>query len=174
MNGVLAATEQDYTEVVEADESHAEAFAVVLSHDEAARLVERILEARERVARRKADAVAWVEEAVKQAERLELWALPQLEKYYDASPPRKGRTLRTKGGELFKRAAWGGVRVVDKDALIAWAQSEGVKSVLSVREVVSVDSGAVKAYVAESGEMPPGVEVVEARDVFGVRVASDV
>lgn len=170
MNGVIAATEQDYTEAVDAHESHAEAFAVVLTEDEAARLVERLTEARKRVEARKASAQAWVEEAVKRAESLEAWALPQLEKFFDANAPRKGKTLRLPTGALSKRTVPGGVRVVDKGALIEWAQIEGVKSVLSVKEVVSVDSAAVVAYVEGSGgELPPGVEMVAAREAFDVK-----
>lgn len=157
------------TTVLEAAESHGEAFAVVLTEDEAARLIERILEAHKRVAARKAEAEAWVSEAVKRAESLEAWALPQLEKFYDAHPPRKGRTLTTKGGKLARRTVPGGPRVVDRGAVVEWAQREGVKSVLICEEVYKVDAGAVREYIEGSGEVPPGVVIVPDSETFSVK-----
>lgn len=150
-------------------ESPADGFAVVLTEDEAARLVERILEARKRVEARRAEAEAWVAEAVKRAESLEAWALPQLEKFYDANPPRKGRTLATKGGKLSRRTVPGGARVVDRSAVVDWAQREGVKSVLICEEVYKVDSGAVREYIEGSGEVPPGVVIVPDSETFSVK-----
>lgn len=143
----------------------------ITDEGKAAWAVDKVLAARERLARIKAACQAMIAEAEREAEDTEALFKPQLEAWARANPPRKGKTIKLMTGALAFRIVPGGPRVTDADAVIAWARAEGVESALRVKEVVSVDAAGLRAYVEASGDLPPGVDLVEAREAFDVKGA---
>lgn len=129
--------------------------------------VDKILIARERIERVKAQFQAALNEAEQEARDAEAFFLPLLEEWYNANPPRKGKTIKLPHGNLSKRTVPGGPRVLDPDAVLAWAKEYGIPGIVKVSE--SVSKTAVAEYVKATGDMPAGVEVVESRETFDVR-----
>lgn len=152
---------------VTTDQTDTEAPAFTV-HDEAsaAWAADRVLSARERVARIKAACQAMIAEAEREATEAAAFFLPMLEAWARANPPRRGKAIHLTTGSLAFRTVPGGPRVVDEAAALEWARAEYTDA---VRVVESLDRNAIKAYVAEAGELPPGVEVVEAREAFDVK-----
>lgn len=94
-------------------------------------------------------------------DELRAWAGAQLE-------GKKARTLKLPHGDLCFRKVPGRIAVDAKSPeLIAWAQ-EHMPRALEERVVrsIHVNTDAVKAHVEATGEIPEGVEVVEARETF--------
>jgi phage host-nuclease inhibitor protein Gam len=157
MSDTTASTDSTETET-------APAFVV---HDEwsAAWAADKILTARERLARIKASCQAMIEAASRDAEEAESLFLPQLEAWAMANPPRKGKTIRLPTGNLAFRTVPGGPRVVDEAAALDWAKAELASAVIVTERV---DKSAIKDYIKVSREVPPGVEIVEPRESFTV------
>ena len=128
--------------------------------------VDKIMIARARVERVKAQFQAAVNEAELEARDAEAFFLPLLEEWYDANPPRKGKTIKLPHGNLSKRTVPGGPRVTDPDAVLAWAKEHGIPGLIRVREEIS--KTAVKEYVESTGDLPDGVERVVSRETFDV------
>lgn len=131
----------------------------------AAWAVDKVLGARERLARIKAACQLMIQDAERQVADAEARFLPALEAWALANPPRKGKTIRLPTGSLSFRTVPGGHRVVDAEAALAWA-----RAYLPAAVVVSerLDAAAVREYVHASGEIPPGVERVPEHERFGV------
>lgn len=99
--------------------------------------------------------------------------LLDLEDWAKANPPKKGKSIKLLTGTLGFRSVKGGPRVVDKDAVIAWASSDEIErgSFLAYETVVKVNTDAVKDYVASTGEIIPGVEIKDDEERFYVKGA---
>jgi hypothetical protein len=142
---------------------------VIDDADKASWAIDKILIARERVERVKRQFQAALDQAELEVRDADAFFLPLLEAWYDANPPRKGKTIKLPHGNLSKRTVPGGPRVVDPDAVLAWAKEHGIPGLIRVTE--SVSKTAVAEYVKATGDMPAGVEVVESREAFDVRVS---
>lgn len=140
---------------------------VIDDESKASWAVDKILIARERLERVKNQYQAALLEAELEIRDAEAFFLPMLELWYDANPPRKGKTIKLPHGNLSKRTVPGGPRVVDPDAVMAWVKEHGIPGLIRVKEEIS--RSAVTEYVKTTGDMPAGVEVVEARETFDVR-----
>ena len=140
---------------------------VIDDADKASWAVDKILIARERLERVKAQFQAAVHEAQQEVVDAEAFFLPQLEAWYNANPPRKGKSIKLPHGTVGKRTVPGGPRVVDETAVLEWARREGIPGLIKITE--SVSRAAVKEYVASTGDLPDGVELVESRESFDVK-----
>lgn len=132
---------------------------------EAVYLLDQVLTARQRLERIKESCAAMIRAAeadVADAER----ALPALELWAKANPPAKGKTIRLPVGQMGWRKVPGGPRVVDDATALAWAR-EALPAAVRVEE--SVDRHTIRAYVEQTGELPPGVERVADEERFSVR-----
>lgn len=139
---------------------------VIADESRAAWAVDKVLTARERLARIKATCAAMIAEAQRDVESAESFFLPHLEAWARANPPRKGKTLKLTTGALSFRTVPGGPRVVDAAVCLEWARDHAATAIV-VKETLSAAS--IKDYVEATGEIPPGVEVAEARESFDVR-----
>lgn len=139
-------------------------------HDEAsaAWAADKILSARERLARVTAACAEMIAEAGREVADLEGLFLPQLEEWARQNPPRKGKTIRLPTGALAFRTVPGGPRVADEEAALSWARQH-LPAAVQVRE--RVIAAEIKGYVAATGELPPGVELAEERETFSVKGA---
>ena len=135
--------------------------------DKASWAVDKILIARERLERVKAQFQAAVHEAQQEVADAEAFFLPLLELWYNANPPRKGKSIKLPHGTVGKRTVPGGPRVLDVDAVLAWAKEHGIPGIVKVTE--SVNKTAVAEYVKSTGDLPDGVEIVESREAFDVK-----
>jgi len=138
----------------------------LVSEADASYGVDTILGARERAARIKERCAALVADAERRAVRAEAFFLPLLQRYYQEHPPAKGKTIHLPAGDLKSYAVRGGPRVVDAQACLVWARAA---LPVAVRVVESVDVAAVKAHIATTGELPPGVEVQADEERFSVK-----
>lgn len=150
------------------DEARQEPWAIT-DEGKAAWAVDRVLTARERLARIKAACLAMIAEAERDAEDTEAFFKPQLEIWARANPPRKGKTIKLMTGSLVFRTVPGGPRVVDEGQCADWAKRYCPEAV-KVVERLSVT--ALKDYIANYGELPPGVEITEPREAFDVKGVS--
>lgn len=119
----------------------------------------------ERIKAMSADAIARAERDLADT-RARL--LPELIAWYRAHPPRKGKTLHFPTAKFSARTRPGGPRIVDKDAAREWARAE-LPEAIRTRVVEDVDAAAIKGYVATFGDLPPGVELVPAEEVYEVK-----
>jgi hypothetical protein len=137
--------------------------------NQAAYAADRILTERERLARIRAACAAQIADADRAVARTEAFYLPALETWAAANPPRKGKTIHLPTGALSFRAVPGGPRLVDPEAALSWAR-QNKPDLIVVRESVRITD--LKAWIeASGGELPDGVEVVEARETFDVKGA---
>lgn len=141
---------------------------VIDSADKAAWAVDKVLGARARLERVRAACDAAIREAEREVADTEGFFLPQLRVWAEQNPPAKGKTIRLTTGALAFRAVPGGPRVVDSVAALEWARQH-LPAAVKVSE--SLSATAVKSYVTQTGDLPPGVEVVEGREAFDVKVS---
>lgn len=137
------------------------------SADIASWAVDKILVARERLERVKNQYQAALLEAELEVKDAEAFFLPLLEAWFDANPPKRGKSIKLPHGTIGKRTVPGGPRVTDDAAVMAWAKEQGIPGLIKVTE--SVSRTAVREYVTSTGDIPDGVEVVESREAFDVR-----
>ena len=140
----------------------------ITDDNRAAWAADKVLGARERLARVKASCQAMIDEAAREAQDAEAFFLPLLEEWARANPPRKGKTIRLPTGALAFRTVIGGPRLVDAKAALDWAR-EHTPSLIEITERVTIT--ALKDYMEAVGEVPPGVEVVPDRESFDVKGA---
>lgn len=79
----------------------------------------------------------------------------------------KTKTLKTLGGSFSFRTVPGGLRKADPVAVLEWAKTEApglVKRTEIVKEDVPAE--AIKTHWQETGEIPPGCELVPDRQTF--------
>lgn len=150
------------------DEAQQEPWAIT-DEGKAAWAVDKVLAARERLARVKAACQAMIDEAAREVADAEAFFLPQLEMWARANPPRKGKTIRLPTGAMSFRTIPGGPRVVDEGQCSDWAKRY-CPDAIKVVERLSVT--AIKDYIANYGELPPGVELVDPRESFDVKGAN--
>lgn len=139
---------------------------VIDDAEKASWAVDKILIARERLERVKRQYQAALDAAELEVRDAEAFFLPQLEAWYDANPPRKGKTVRLTTGNLSRRTVPGGPRIVNDGACLEWARAQGIPGLIRVTE--SLSRTAVNEYVKTTGDLPDGVEMTEARETFGV------
>jgi phage host-nuclease inhibitor protein Gam len=134
----------------------------------AAWALDKVLAARERVARIKAACEKMIGEAETDARDAEAFFLPLLEEWARANPPAKGKTIRLTTGALAFRSVPGGPRVADEAATLAWARAQ-LPDAVRVRETVLAT--AIREYVTSTGDILPGIEIAPARESFDVKGA---
>lgn len=150
-----------------AESSYGEPWRVT-DEQRAAWATDKVLAARERLARVKAACQAMIDDAAREAQDVEAFFLPLLEEWARNNPPRKGKTIRLLTGALSFRTVPGGPRVTDAEAALSWAKAEYADLVI-VSERLDVNG--IKDYVKASGDVPPGVEIIEPRESFDVKGA---
>lgn len=132
----------------------------------AAWALDKVLTARARRDRIKENFAAALAEAERDLAETEAALLPRLEAWALANPPERGKTIRLPTGALRWRTVPGGPRVVDAAAALAWAERHLPSAVVVERRVLATP---LKEFALTVGELPDGVEVEPARDVFSVR-----
>lgn len=152
------------------DDAPAAPVGFTIHDDETASwVVNKLLACEEEITRVKVQAKTIVARAEDRRKRLEERFGEELRAYAAARlEGGKSRTLHLLHGSCSFRRIPGGPRVVDRDATLAWA-SEALKSAVRFEVVEHLDVDAVKEHVAQTGELPPGVELREASDSFSVR-----
>lgn len=148
----------------------------ILDEQTAADAVDRVLTLDDRIRRVEAERDAFVRRCEARiehlrAERAQVWdgLRGPLQRYYEAHPPRRGRTLHLPTGSLAMRVRPGGPRKVDEAAVKSWAAAEAPDFL--VEEYVSRLRWADLKKAVEAGEVevPPGVEMVDDSETFEVK-----
>lgn len=152
---------------MEHDEETPQAWTIA-DESAAAWAVDALLAAEERLERIKAMSADAITRAERDLASTRARLLPELAAWYQAHPPRRGKTLHYPTGKFSARTRPGGPRIVDKDAAREWARVELPEAIRS-RVVEDVDAVMIKGYVAETGDLPPGVELVPAEEVYEVK-----
>jgi phage host-nuclease inhibitor protein Gam len=133
----------------------------------AAWAADKVLAARERLERIKASCAAAIASAERDVASAERFFLPLLEAWARQHPPKKGKTIRLTTGALVFRSVPGGPRLADPDAALAWARANKPE-LIEVKERVTIT--ALRGWIeASGGELPDGVEIVDARETFDVK-----
>lgn len=102
----------------------------IVSEADASRVLDKLLTARERADRLVAQAEVRKRQAEAEAARVERWALPALEAWLEANPPKgKRRSRDLEAGRLGWRKAGGGVVVDDEEAAIEWCDEHAPEAV---------------------------------------------
>lgn len=146
---------------------------VIDSETKAEWVVDKINVFHERQARLDAQYQAMKEALANEKEAFENRFLGELEQWAIANPPRKGKSLKLLTGTIGWRRVNGGPRVRDKSTAIDWALTFLPESVTS-ETVHKLDTDAIKVHVATTGELPPGVEVIDDEERFYVKGAKDI
>lgn len=136
------------------------------SEARAAWAADKVLAARERLARIKANCQAMIEAAQSEVESAESFFLPMLEAWAREHPPRRGKTIRLPTGALSFRTVPGGPRVVNEDDALDWAEFHLPAAVKVSKKVMA---SVLKEHYQATGELPPGVEVVPDDERFDVK-----
>lgn len=136
-------------------------------HDEAtaAWAVGKINEARAILAQREQSAAEWVAQARREVERLEARFLAELEAWGRQNLPANKRSIVLQSGKLEFRTKPARFALVRPEEALPWAKAHLPEAVV-VKESVSAD--ALTKY-AQTGEVPPGVELIPAGETFKIR-----
>lgn len=132
-----------------------------------AAIVDRCLSYDERIARIEAQASTMIERLRREKAEYEAYALPVLADYYERHRPRRGKTLHTVSGSIGYRTIRGGPRVVDRSAALGWAIASGIGEAITTRTELVVSG--VMSYVERTGEIPPGVALVDDEERMYIR-----
>lgn len=156
-----------YREAPDHDEDHPSEPAHFTIHDEAtaAWAVGKITEARAVLAQREQSAAEWVAHARREVERLEARFLAELETWGRQNLPANRRSIVLRSGKLEFRTKPARFALVRPDEALPWAKAHLPEAVV-VKESVSAD--ALTRY-AQSGEVPPGVELIPAGETFKIK-----
>ncbi len=145
----------------------------IASEQDAAKAVDMILSARDRVERldraaaeRAAESKRLIEEAQRRVAMTEALCMPGLESWAKANPPKRGKTIHLSTGSVFARQVGGGPVVVDDDAALAWAEQHLPAAVKVEKSVLRTP---LKDYIKATGVVVPGVTVEPVRDKFDVK-----
>lgn len=123
---------------------------------------------RERIARWEANTAAEIERLKRELQSAEDFFVPELERWALEHLPKKGRSIHLPSGTLSFRKVPGGFRIVDKDAVRAWA--ERCLPLAIVAEVVErLDVDRIREHHKETGEVPEGADLVDDTDRFYVK-----
>ena len=79
------------------------------------------------------------------------------------------KTVSLPSGTLRRRVGRDRIDVVLEETFLQWAENAGLDALMRVRR--SPNKKAITAYVKETGEEPPGVELNRASDTFSVDVS---
>lgn len=102
----------------------------IVSEEDASRVLDKLLTARERAERLVAQAEVRKRQAEAEAARVERWALPALEAWLEANPPKgKRRSRDLEAGRIGWRKVGGGVAVDDEAAALAWCDEHAPEAV---------------------------------------------
>lgn len=81
------------------------------------------------------------------------------------------KTRDLPSGSVGFRKCGGGLKVVDKDAVLKWCQAQPIETgVLRVKEEPAVD--AIKRHYGNTGEVPPGCDVEPEREEVVIKTAA--
>ena len=139
-------------------------------HDEASAswAVDKILAARERAARIRANCEEMIADAEKEANSTEQYLGPMVEAWAKDNLPRDKKSLKLSTGKVQFRSVPGGARVVDENAVMDWAMS-ALSDAFETRMRTVLNKARVYEYIEQTGDIPPGVEIVEDRETFSVK-----
>lgn len=132
----------------------------IVSEEDASRVLDKLLTARERAERLVAQAEARKRQAKAEAARVERWAVPALKAWLEANPPPgKRRSRDLAAGRIGWRKAGGGVVIDDEQRAIEWCDEHAPAAVrrdpappprLMLREVPVGEGGCPFAHRAEA------------------------
>lgn len=123
---------------------------------------------RERVERWKRNTAAEIVRLERELAAAEEFFVPELERWALENPPAKGRSIHLPSGTLSFRKVPGGFRIVDRDAVRAWAERCLPHAI--VAEVVErLDVDRIREHHKETGEVPEGADLVDDQDRFYVK-----
>jgi len=156
-------------------------FDLVVESEQDAAIVVGAIQLRRDTARRiREQAEQMAAQAEREADRIEERFTPALrsftERAIEGGTARSIKIITGQGGSAptamgFRKVA-GGLRIVDKDAAMAWAIDESIEAdAVSVKTVMAPVAAAFKAHYDATGEIPGGCEVTESEDRFYVKEA---
>lgn len=93
---------------------------------------------------------------------------PHLREFYEANPPKRGKTIKLVTGRIGFRKVGGGPRIQDKEKVLEWAR-EHRPDLVEVETRESVPAAGVKDHVGKTGEIPPGVVVLDDEERFQIK-----
>ena len=120
----------------------------------------------EKQARLRAQYEAMMAALKNERERLQGRFILELEAWFDAQDKGKAKSLKLLTGTLAKRTVPGkpaALAVVDPAAALGWAATQYPGA---VRQVPTLDPATLVAYVRETGEAVPGVELLPGRPEY--------
>lgn len=117
--------------------------------------------------RRIEDIQAWRDQQNESAERELSYLRHQIESWADGYDYGRKKSRSLPSGSFGYRARRDSVQILDMDAAVQFAEAHG----LEVRRIVTVGKTPLLKYVQETGEIPPGTELVPGGDEFYVRTS---
>lgn len=142
----------------------------IITEEEAVRLVDSLLTQEERIARLEAQHQRMYIDLTKEQQEIEAEALPLLEAYWRANPPKRGKTLRLLTGDVQLRSVPGrwGVDHKHEEEVIAWAMLHLPDAVaVDVRRRTRITK--ITEYIEATGEIPDGVRYTEQHEKLVVK-----
>jgi phage host-nuclease inhibitor protein Gam len=152
--------------------------APTVTHKEANRILERMAEQSEAIARideQEADQIERIRARAKELREAHTGRKEWLEGRYAATleefaraetDGKKERSVRLLSGTVGFRRNPSSVEITDADALLAWAKENTPNA---VKVVESVGKTPIKAHIEETGEVVPGVEYTPPADRFYIK-----
>lgn len=140
-------------------------FAVV-DESTAAWATDKIATYDERIARVKAQYKEMLAGLERDKGRFERRFLPELEAWFRANPPKKGKSIKLLTGTLAMRTVPGkaaALGVTDPAAALAWCQEQFPGAVVAVP---TLEPATLLDHVRETGEAVPGVEILPGREEY--------
>ena len=139
-------------------------------HDEASAswAIDKILAARERAARIRANCEEMIADAEKEASSTEQYLGPMVEAWARENLPRDKKSIKLPTGKVQFRSVPGGARVTNDQVLMDWAQRCEPRVIVE-KVTARIDKSELDFYIQRTGDIPPGVEMVEGRETFSVK-----
>jgi hypothetical protein len=134
----------------------------IITEEEATRLVDRLLSQEERIARLEAQHQRMYIDLTKEQQEIEAEAIPLLEAYWRANPPRRGKTLRLLTGDVQLLSVPGrwGIDPKHEEEVIAWAMLHLPDAVaVDVRRRARITK--ITEHIEATGEIPDGVRYTD-------------
>jgi hypothetical protein len=137
----------------------------IITEEEAVRLVDRLLTQEERIARVEAQFERMRSDLSREQQEIEAEAIPLLEAYWRANPPKRGKTLRLLTGDVQLRSVPGrwGIEPKHEEEVIAWAMLHLPDAVaVDVRRRARITK--ITEHIEATGEIPDGVRYTETHE----------
>jgi hypothetical protein len=144
----------------------------IITEEEAVRLVDRLLTQEERIARLEAQFERMRSDLSREQQEIEAEALPLLEAYWRANPPKRGKTLRLLTGDVQIRSVPGrwGINPKYEEEVIAWAMLHLPDAVaVDVRRRARITK--ITEHIEATGEIPEGVRYIDQHEKVVIKAA---